>query len=106
MYEIIKILNFLIENGIFVYAIAIFLSYIVMAILSGTEMVRYMRKNSFVDYSAIISSPYAPPVTILAPAYNEGNTIIENIRSLLSIHYSDFEVIITVSYTHLTLPTK
>ena len=94
MYYIIKILNFLIENGIFVYAIAIFLSYVIMAIISGFEMIRYMRKNSFVDYSTIISSPYAPPVTILAPAYNEGNTIVENIRSLLSIHYSDFEVIV------------
>jgi len=94
MYDIIRILNYLIENGIFIYAIAIFLSYILMAVISGFEMVRYMRKNSFVNYSPIISSPYAPPVTILAPAYNEGNTIIENIKSLLSIHYSDFEVII------------
>jgi len=94
MYNIIRVLNFLIENGIFVYAIAIFLSYILTAIISGSEMIRYMRKNSFVDFSAIISSPYAPPVTILAPAYNEGNTIIENIRSLMSIHYSDFDVVV------------
>jgi len=94
MYEIIRILNYLIENGIFVYAIAIFLTYIVMAVISGFEIMKYMRKNSFVDYKAIISSPFAPPVTILAPAFNEGNTIIENIRSLLSIHYSDFEVIV------------
>jgi len=94
MYDIIRILNYMIENGIFIFAIAIFFSYIVMAVISGFEMIRYMRKNSFVDYSEIISSPFAPPVTILAPAYNEGNTIIENIRSLLSIHYSDFEVIV------------
>lgn len=94
MFEIIRILNYLIENGIFIYSIAIFFSYLVMAIISGLEMSRYMRKNSFVDYSKIISSPYAPAVTILAPAYNEGNTIIENIRSMLSIYYSDFDVVI------------
>ncbi len=94
MYDIIRILVYLIENGIFIYAIAIFTSYIVMAIISGFETTRYMRKNSFVDYSVIIPSPYSPSITILAPAYNEGNTIIENIRSLLSIHYSDFEVVI------------
>ena len=94
MYEIIKILNYLIENGIFIYAIAIFFSYIVLAIVSGLEMIRYMRKNSFVDYSVVIPSPYALPITILAPAYNEGNTIIENIRSLLSMHYINFEVVI------------
>jgi hypothetical protein len=31
---------------------------------------------------------------VLAPAFNEGNTIIENIRSLMSIHYDYFEVVI------------
>ena len=94
MYEIIKALNFLIENGIFVFALAIFTSYITMSFISGVEMVKYMRKNSFVDYSPVISSPFSPSVSIIAPAYNEGNTIVENIRSLLSIHYADFEVII------------
>ena len=94
MYEILKVLNFLIENGIFIFALAIFTSYIIMSFISGVEMVRYMRKNSFVDYSPVISSPMAPSVSILAPAYNEGNTIVENIRSLLSIHYADYEVII------------
>ena len=94
MYELIKIINFLIESGIFLFAIVIFSCYFLMAILSGLEMVDYMRKNSFVDYSAVLSSPLAPSITILAPAYNEGKTIIENVKSLLSIHYTDFEVVI------------
>jgi len=94
MYEIIKILNFIILNGIFIFAIAIFASYIIMSVLSGLELIKYKKKNSFIDYSAIISSPLAPSLTILAPSYNEGNTIIENIRSLLSLHYGDFEVVI------------
>lgn len=94
MYEFIKIFNFFLLNGIFIFAIAIFSSYTIMSILSGLELIKYKKKNSFIDYSAIISSPLAPSVTILAPSYNEGNTIIENIRSLLSLHYGDFEVII------------
>lgn len=94
MYEIIKIFNFILLNGIFIFAIAIFSSYFIMSVLSGLELIKYKRKNSFIDYSAIISSPFAPSVTILAPSYNEGNTIIENIRSLLSLHYGDFEVVI------------
>ncbi len=53
-----------------------------------------MRKNSYVNYRDILVSPHAPSVSILAPAYNEANTIIENVRSLLSLHYSNFEVII------------
>jgi len=94
MYELIKILNFLIENGIFSIAVIVFATYILLAVISGFEMISYLRKNSFVDYSALLSSPLAPSITIIAPAYNEGNTIIDNIRSLLSIHYTDFEVVI------------
>ena len=33
-------------------------------------------------------------VSVVAPAYNEEATIIENIRSLLSLHYGNYEVII------------
>ena len=94
MYELIKILNYLIENGIFFIAVIIFSTYILMAVISGLEIIHYLRKNSFVDYSALLSSPLAPSITIIAPAYNEGNTIIENIKSLLSIHYTNFEVVI------------
>lgn len=87
-------LNLIFVNGMFIYAIAIFSFYIILSVLSGIELIRYKRKNSFVDYTEIISSPLAPSISILAPSYNEGNTIIENIRSLLSLHYGDFEVII------------
>ena len=34
------------------------------------------------------------PISILVPAYNEQATIVENIHSLLSLHYPDFEVIV------------
>jgi cellulose synthase/poly-beta-1,6-N-acetylglucosamine synthase-like glycosyltransferase len=53
-----------------------------------------MHKNTITDYRLLASSPHAPSVSILAPAYNEGATIIENVRSLLSLYYSNMEVLI------------
>ncbi len=94
MIDFFKALQYIIENGIIVITIFIFGSYACLAFFSGMGMLRYMRKNSFVDYRMLLSSPLAPSISIIAPAYNEGKSIVDNIRSLLSLHYNDFEVII------------
>ncbi|MEQ8686476.1 MAG: glycosyltransferase [Imperialibacter sp.] len=77
-----------------VYAVAIFSSYLILALISYFEMRRYMTKNSFADYKMILSSPLAPSISLVAPAYNEGLTIIENVKSLMSIEYNNYDIII------------
>ena len=79
---------------LYVYSISIMVSYLALAMLSFVSVRKYLHRNSFVDYKDILNTNFAPGVTILAPAYNEEASIIENIRSLLSIHYSNFEVIV------------
>jgi cellulose synthase/poly-beta-1,6-N-acetylglucosamine synthase-like glycosyltransferase len=80
--------------GLLIYCVTLLSSYIFIALYSIGETRKYLRKSSFTDYNLLASSSYAPTVSILAPAYNEGANIIENVRSLLSLHYNDFEVII------------
>lgn len=80
--------------GIMVYSLVLIISYIFIGIYSIGETKYYLNKNSFTDYNAISSSSEAPRVSIIAPAYNEGLTIIENVRSLLSLHYNNLELII------------
>lgn len=63
-------------------------------ILSALELRDHLRKNQFADYQDIITSPIAPGVSIIAPAYNEGQSIVQNAKSLMSLHYGKFEVII------------
>lgn len=82
------------NNVVFHFAIAVMCSYIILSIVSAIEMNGYLKKNSYLSFREILISPLAPSVSILAPAYNEEETIIENIRSLMSLHYSNFEVII------------
>ena len=40
------------------------------------------------------SASAAPPITLLAPAYNEGRTVESSTRSLLALNYPDFEVVV------------
>jgi cellulose synthase/poly-beta-1,6-N-acetylglucosamine synthase-like glycosyltransferase len=55
---------------------------------------RYLRRNSYVDYNLVLESPLAPGVSVIAPAFNESVTSIQNVRSLLTLNYPKFEVII------------
>ncbi len=76
------------------FTISLFLIFSTMAYLSTRNSIHYKKKNSFGDLSKIMASPLAPSITIIAPAYNEGMTIVENIRSLLSLQYVNYEVML------------
>lgn len=76
------------------YTIALVSFYFYLAIVSVAETKVYLRKGMFTDYTSILASPLAPSVSIIAPAYNEGLTIIDNIKSLTNIHYANYEVLV------------
>lgn len=77
-----------------VFTLMLFLIFSTMGYLSTQNSIHYKKKNSFGDLSRIMASPLAPGITIIAPAYNEGLTIVQNIRSLLSLQYVNYEVMV------------
>lgn len=79
---------------IFFYAVVLMGFSVFIAIYSIGETRRHILISSFTDYNFLAKSEHTPSLSLLAPAYNEGATIIENVRSLLSIHYNNYEVII------------
>ena len=89
-----NILIAIFENFFLLYAISIFSMYLWLAIVSAKELIRnyYHTKNT--NYDAIISSPFAPMITVIAPAYNESVTIVENIKALLALYYPSFEIVV------------
>jgi poly-beta-1,6-N-acetyl-D-glucosamine synthase len=89
-----EIMHLIVNTLVFAYAIAIAITYLFLAAVSFIEMRRYMQKNFFIDYKYILSSPFAPGISLIAPAYNEALTIIDNVKSLMSIMYNNYEVII------------
>ena len=88
--NIINILN----NAFFIYACVLFSMYLLTAVLSYLELRDYSNKNKYVDYKSMLSFERLPSVSVIAPAYNEEKTIVENIKCLISLQYQDFEIII------------
>lgn len=84
----------IIQYFFLIFSISAIGSYILLGIISVIETVSYMKKNSFVNYTEILSSTFSPSISIIAPAFNESLNIVENVRSLLSNHYVNYDVII------------
>lgn len=78
----------------FLFTIVLFTMFTLMAYFSTRNSIHYKNKNSFNELSKVMASPLAPSITIIAPAFNEGMTIVENIRSLMSLRYVNYEVMV------------
>lgn len=88
------LLNMIYVRGIFFYGMTMLLIYALLALLSYIGISRFRKKEQYTDYNKLTSSPLTPGISIIAPAFNEGVTIIQNVRSLLTLNYARFEVII------------
>jgi cellulose synthase/poly-beta-1,6-N-acetylglucosamine synthase-like glycosyltransferase len=55
---------------------------------------RYAMRMKSLDLTELIGSSAAPPISLLAPAYNEERTCVEAVRSLLTLEYPEYEIIV------------
>ncbi len=92
--EILHFLFHIADIIIFIFGIFVLSTYFIMGIFSASALYRYIHKNKFIDYNAILSSDMAPSVSILAPAFNEAKNVVDNVRSLMSLNYVNLEIII------------
>lgn len=78
----------------FVYGALLITIYFLGVILSARAVKRHKRRSRFLEVKDIVSATDIPSITLVAPAYNEGLTIVENVKSLLSIQYPFYELIV------------
>ena len=91
-YLIIRIIEVL----FILYAAPLSVIYLLRIINAFYTNIRYKNivDNEKKEIEILTKTPLATGISIIAPAYNESSTIIDNIRSLLMIDYPTFEVII------------
>ncbi|MDC7239045.1 MAG: glycosyltransferase, partial [Spirochaetales bacterium] len=77
-----------------VYTIAINSIFLALLVESWTVLNRQHSAWSVADKKFLNAPGLLPEVTILAPAYNEEKTIIQNVYSLLSLDYPNLQLIV------------
>lgn len=86
---------------VFFYTSFLAISFIVMMFLSFTAL--KLRRSFYDDiyvHKVLENSPYTPGISIIAPAFNEQTTIIDNVDSLLGVDYPLFEVVVVNDGSH------
>lgn len=79
---------------VLVYFVLLNTSYLVLFLLSLRGVFRFTRRTFFSDYRQIMQSEMTWPISVVVAAYNEEKTIVETVRSLMMVNYSEFEIIV------------
>ncbi len=77
-----------------IYFIGVSLTYTILLVISVREILSQLHHDKFCDFRLTVQSELTPPVSILAPAFNEGSTIIQSVRSLLKLSYGKYETVV------------
>jgi cellulose synthase/poly-beta-1,6-N-acetylglucosamine synthase-like glycosyltransferase len=91
---ILHVLDHGIDSVILAYFLLINTFYFLFNLLSLAGILRYRRLVAFVRFGEIFRMPIVKPISVIVPAFNEGHGIVESVRSLLSLRYPVFEVIV------------
>src|SRR6188508_2942359 len=77
-----------------IFSITYIIFYCILAGLSYRAIKKSLNTKYFIPNNVIIKSNYIPGVSIIAPAFNEGATVVNNVKSLLSLNYPKFEIVL------------
>lgn len=94
MAELLRALGTGVELLILIYFLFINTFYFLFNVLSLGGILRYRRMVAFVRFGEVFRMPIVRPISVIVPAFNEEAGIIESVRSLLSLRYPVFEVIV------------
>lgn len=83
-FNVVVIFYFVLLNG----------TYLWMTLLAFGALRRYALRMSSVDPDELMSTAGLPPVTLIAPAYNEEPTCVESTRSLLTLRYPSYDILV------------
>jgi len=82
------------NNTLFLYYFLSNLAYLVLLILALFSNAAHQRRLASIRLEKVKESPFVPPISVLVPAHNEEQTIVEAVDSLLALDYPELEIIV------------
>ena len=83
-----------VNYAVLVYFLLLNGFYLLLYAISFVEISNYARRDIYTGLSELFTSNYAPPVSLIVPAYNEEATITASVRSFLALRYPLFEIVV------------
>jgi len=77
-----------------VYVLVMNATYFVYTAIALVATRDFLHRRTKERLEQLFRTRLVPPISVLCPAYNEGTTIVESVRSLLRLLYSKYEVIV------------
>ncbi len=84
LFNLVVLSYFFLGNGI----------YTILMLLSLRATWVHIRQMAYHGLDALRLSPFTPPVTIIIPAWNEQDVIVNSVRSALRSDYPEFQVMV------------
>jgi cellulose synthase/poly-beta-1,6-N-acetylglucosamine synthase-like glycosyltransferase len=82
------------DLAVLLYFVTVNTIYLLFCVIAFVRLRDHRRRWTPRRLEAVLQSPATPGISVIAPAYNEEATIRESLRSLLLLHYPEFEVIV------------
>jgi cellulose synthase/poly-beta-1,6-N-acetylglucosamine synthase-like glycosyltransferase len=77
-----------------IFSITYIICYCILALLSYYAIKKHLNNKYFIPNNVILKSNYLPGVSVVAPAFNEGPNVVYNVKSLLSLSYPKYQVVL------------
>ncbi|HBY57915.1 MAG TPA: glycosyl transferase [Candidatus Atribacteria bacterium] len=76
------------------YFLTICSIYLVLNIISFKAIRKYTHKITHIELKNVFRFSNTKPISLIVPAYNEGNTIIDSTKAFLQLEYPEFQIIV------------
>ena len=94
MTEGLKYFIIFFNESVLIYFLIIAAIYIFLNILALFRITSYKKSFEHIDFEKIFRIGNHIPVSLIIPAYNESTGIVQSIKSLLSLQYPEYQLIV------------